>query len=143
NAYFTTLGMPDRRFEAEVRQVLPTPEIVNDVVLYNVLIDVPNKDRLLMTDMTAQVFFVLGRADNVPVVPMAALRPASRGGDDTYMVRVQNGDSIETRRVKIGLSNRQFAEVKDGLKVGERVVVGTAEAPGGQKGPNAIRFRGF
>jgi hypothetical protein len=52
--------MPDRRFEAKVQQVMPTPEIVNDVVLYNVLIDVPNKERLLMTSMTAQVFFVLG-----------------------------------------------------------------------------------
>lgn len=143
DAYFTTLGMPDRRFEAKVQQVLPTPETVNDVVLYNVLIDVPNKERLLMTNMTAQVFFVLGRADKVPVVPMAALRPAPRGGDDAYVARVQNGDRIETRRVKIGLSNRQLAEVKEGLKVGERVVVGTAEAPGGQKGPSAIRFRGF
>jgi macrolide-specific efflux system membrane fusion protein len=143
DAYFTTLGMPDRKFEAKVQQVLPTPETVNDVVLYNVLIDVPNKERLLMTNMTAQVFFILGGAKDVPVVPMAALRPAPRGGDDAYVARVQNGDSIETRRVKIGLSNRQLAEVKEGLKVGERVVVGAAEAPGGQKGPNAIRFRGF
>ena len=142
-AYFTTLGMPDRRFEATVQQVLPTPETVNDVVLYNVLIDVPNKERLLMTSMTAQVFFVLGHAENVPVVPMAALRPAPRGGDSDYIARVQNGSEIETRRVKIGLSNRQLAEIKEGLKLGERVVVGGAEAPAGQKGPNAIRFRGF
>lgn len=143
DAYFTTLGMPDKKLEAKVMQVLPTPETVNDVVLYNVLIDVPNKERLLMTNMTAQVFFVLGRAKDVPVVPMAALRPAPRGGDDAYVARVQNGDRVETRRVKIGLSSRQLAEVKEGLKLGERVVIGTAEAPAGQKGPNAIRFRGF
>jgi membrane fusion protein, macrolide-specific efflux system len=142
-SYFTTLGMPDRRFEAKVQQVMPTPEIVNDVVLYNVLIDVPNKERLLMTSMTAQVFFVLGHAEDVPVVPMAALRPAPRGGDGVYIARVQNGNEIENRRVRIGLSNRQLAEVKDGLKLGERVVVGTAEAVPGQKGPSAIRFRGF
>jgi macrolide-specific efflux system membrane fusion protein len=142
-AYFTTLGMPDRRFQATVEQVLPTPDTVNDVVLYNVLIDVPNKERLLMTNMTAQVFFVLGRAENVPVVPMAALRAAPRGGDGVYLARVANGDKIEARRVRIGLSNRQLGEVKDGLKLGERVVVGGADAPAGQKGPNAIRFRGF
>jgi macrolide-specific efflux system membrane fusion protein len=142
-AYFTTLGMPDRRFEATVEQVLPTPDTVNDVVLYNVLIDVPNKERLLMTNMTAQVFFVLGRAENVPLVPMAALRAAPRGPEGVYLARVANGDNIETRRVRIGLSNRQLAEVKDGLKLGEQVVVGTAEAAAGRKGPNAIRFRGF
>jgi macrolide-specific efflux system membrane fusion protein len=142
-AYFTTLGMPDRRFQATVEQVLPTPDTVNDVVLYNVLIDVPNKERLLMTNMTAQVFFVLGRAENVPVVPMAALRAAPRGGEGVYLARVANGDKIEARRVRIGLSNRQLGEVKDGLKLGERVVVGGGDAPAGQKGPNAIRFRGF
>jgi macrolide-specific efflux system membrane fusion protein len=142
-AYFTTLGMPDRRFQATVEQVLPTPDTVNDVVLYNVLIDAPNKERLLMTNMTAQVFFVLGRAENVPLVPMAALRAAPRGPEGVYLARVANGDNIETRRVRIGLSNRQLAEVKDGLKLGEQVVVGTAEAAAGRKGPNAIRFRGF
>jgi macrolide-specific efflux system membrane fusion protein len=144
-AYFTTLGMPDQRFEANVNQVLPTPEIVNDVVLYNVLIDVPNKERLLMTSMTAQVFFIIGEAKDVPLVPMAALRPAARAGDSSFFARVEIGGEIENRRVEIGLSNRQFAEVKSGLAVGERVVVGTVEtAPhGAEKGAKAIRFRGF
>lgn len=143
-AYFTTLGMPDRRFEAKVQQVLPTPEIVNDVVLYNVLIDVPNRERLLMTSMTAQVFFVLGQAENVPVVPMAALRPSPRGGEGIYLAQVQNGNEIETRRVRVGLTNRQLAEIKEGLSLGDRVVVGTGEPRNGaQKGPSAIRFRGF
>lgn len=141
--YFTTLGMPDRRFQAKVEQIYPTPEIVNDVVLYNVLIDVPNTERLLMTSMTAQVFFVLGQAENVPLVPMAALRPAPRGGEGAYVARIINGREIETRRVRIGLSNRQFGEVKEGLKAGERVVIGSEAPAGGQQGPRAIRFRGF
>src|SRR5690606_3178980 len=32
--YFTTLGR-DKRFEASLRQILPTPEVINHVVLYN------------------------------------------------------------------------------------------------------------
>src|SRR3546814_12033273 len=42
--YFSTLGLPDRRWEGTVRQVLPTPEIVNDVVLYDVLVDLAHED---------------------------------------------------------------------------------------------------
>lgn len=38
--YFTTLGSGERRWEGRVRQILPTPEEINDVVLYNVLVDV-------------------------------------------------------------------------------------------------------
>jgi macrolide-specific efflux system membrane fusion protein len=40
--YFTTLGQPNRRWQGTARQVLPTPEVVNNVVLYNVLFDVEN-----------------------------------------------------------------------------------------------------
>jgi macrolide-specific efflux system membrane fusion protein len=94
-----------------------------------------------MTSMTAQVFFLLGKAADVTVVPMAALRPAPRGGEGAYVARVANGNAIETRPVHIGIANRQFAEVKSGLSVGERVVVGGEEAA--QQGPRAFRFRGF
>ena len=40
----------------------PTPEIVNNVVLYNALFDVENAGGELMTQMTAQVFFVIAQA---------------------------------------------------------------------------------
>jgi membrane fusion protein, macrolide-specific efflux system len=136
--YFTTLGMPDQRFKGSVNQIYPTPDVLNDVVLYNVLIDVPNKERLLMTNMTAQVFFVLDSATDVPLVPMAALLPAPRGGDGAYTARVMNGSSVETRRVRIGIVNRQFAEVKSGLQPGDKVVLG-GEAPAEQKRPLGFR----
>ena len=138
--YFTTLGMTDQRFNATVNQVYPTPEVVNDVVLYNVLIDVPNKERLLMTSMTAQVFFVLGSAKDVLLVPMAALRPATRGESGTQIARVVTDDGIVTRRVKIGLTSRQFAEVLSGLSVGDKVVVAVKEsAPARTQQPVGFR----
>ena len=124
SAYFSTLGLPDRRWDGTVRQVEPTPTIVNDVVLYNVLIDVPNSDLILMTDMTAQVFFRLGEAKGVPLVPTSALR-AGRNGNHTVRVMAANG-SIEDRRVKTGLSNRTMTEVTEGLSAGDTVVTGNA-----------------
>ncbi len=137
--YFTTLGMPEQRFKGIVNQIYPTPDVLNDVVLYNVLIDVPNKERLLMTNMTAQVFFVLGNAENVPLVPMAALLPSPRGGEGTYTARVLTSDGVVRRRVQIGIANRQFAEVKSGLEVGDKVVVGGDEPAA----PNQQRPLGF
>jgi macrolide-specific efflux system membrane fusion protein len=75
--YFNTLGQPDRRWEGKVRQILPTPEVVNNVVLYNVLFDVENADGALRPQMSAQSYFVLARADDAVTVPMAALQPAA------------------------------------------------------------------
>ncbi|MGV3741832.1 MAG: efflux RND transporter periplasmic adaptor subunit [Burkholderiaceae bacterium] len=79
-AYFTTLGNNERRWQGTVRQVMPTPETVNDVVLYNVLVDVDNTEQALMTDMTVQIFFVLGEARDAVLVPLAALKPVKAAG---------------------------------------------------------------
>jgi macrolide-specific efflux system membrane fusion protein len=79
DAYFTTLGDADRRWETRVRQVLPTPEVLNDVVLYKALLDVENPEGRLRSQMTAQVFFVTGSAENAVLVPIAALQDAPTG----------------------------------------------------------------
>src|SRR5215468_9698711 len=74
--YFTTLGDAAKRWYGKLRQVNPTPETVNSVVLYDALFDVDNTDGALMTQMTAQVFFVAAQAKDAVVVPVSALRPA-------------------------------------------------------------------
>lgn len=73
-AYFTTLGDPATRHEGTLRQILPTPEVSNNVVLFDVLFDTPNPHQTLMTQMTAQVFFQVASAEDVLTVPVAALQ---------------------------------------------------------------------
>lgn len=73
DVYFTTLGGGNRRWYSKVRQIQPTPTILNNVVLYTGLFDIANDDRSLLPEMTAQVYFVQSAADNVLVVPMGAL----------------------------------------------------------------------
>src|SRR5262249_34081381 len=78
--YFTTLGDTGKRWSGTLRQITPTPETVNNVVLYDALFDVDNRDGALMTQMTAQVFFVSAQAKDAVVVPVGALRPAGAQG---------------------------------------------------------------
>ena len=76
DAYFTTLGTAGKRRYGKLRQIIPTPDVVNNVVLYNCLFDVENPDGDLLTQMSAQVFFVVASARQVPVVPVTALHAA-------------------------------------------------------------------
>jgi macrolide-specific efflux system membrane fusion protein len=78
-AWFTTLGDGTRRWPSVVRQVLPTPEVLNDVVLYKALLDVDNPESRLKPQMTAQVFFLTGAARDAVLVPVTALQSAPRG----------------------------------------------------------------
>ncbi len=78
NAYFTTLGATDRRWTGKLRQILPTPTVTNNVVLYTALFDVANPTNELMTQMTAQVFFILSSAYNVVTVPLSAVHYTDR-----------------------------------------------------------------
>lgn len=128
-AYFTTLGDSEQRWQGTVRQIQPSPEIVNDVVLYDVLIDVKNEARKLKTGMTTQVFFVLGKADNAVIVPAEVLtrRVAKEDNEKGKAYRVAVATQTETGReqriIHVGLQTRTQAEVIDGLKEGDRVFV--------------------
>jgi macrolide-specific efflux system membrane fusion protein len=163
DVYFTTLGGSNRRFYGKLRQIPPTPTVVNNVVLYDALFDVPNPDQVLMTQMTAQVFFVTASAKNAVLVPLPALHQAAAGGrtrgargangtdprslfaSGRALVSVigSDGKAVE-REVKVGVMNRVSAQITAGLEPGEMVVVGTkapaASAPaqtGGSLVPNA------
>lgn len=146
--YFTTLGSRVRQWDTTVRQILPTPETINDVVLYNVLADIDNKDRQLMTSMSTQMFFVMGKADNVVVIPAAALtrRMAKQDNESgqAYQVKVMTAKGPVDTIIHIGLSDRTNAEVKSGLKEGDKIILPSAlSAPAGNQNSMPRGMRGM
>jgi macrolide-specific efflux system membrane fusion protein len=97
--YFTTLGSEGQRWYSELNRIEPTPTILNNVVLYNALFDVPNPNGLLMTQMTTQVFFVTAEAQDVVLVPMSAVSfsVAHRGGTNMKPAQRNNSDALSAR----------------------------------------------
>ncbi|WP_293780754.1 efflux RND transporter periplasmic adaptor subunit [uncultured Oxalicibacterium sp.] len=73
DVYFTTLGSQGRRWYGKLRKLEPTPTVTNNVVLYNALFDVPNRNQALLPNMTTQVFFVAATAKDALLVPTAAV----------------------------------------------------------------------
>lgn len=145
---FVTLGSLERKWKGTIRQILPTPEVINDVVLYNALIDVENKDRQLMNGMSTQNSFVVGRAENVLTVPTKALgrRLVEKDLDDkglAYSLHVKgsNGEA-EERTVYIGLMTRSMSEVKSGLSEGDKVEV-SGDASAAKKAQSMPRMPGM
>lgn len=137
--YFTTLGSGDRRWYGKVRQILPSPEVVNNVVLYNVLVDVDNRDRQLMSGMSTQMFFVLGSAKQVPLMPVSALGARQPEADNdkgrAYRVREVTDDGVQEKTVHVGLRTRRFVELRDGVEVGAKLLMISRqdEKPNGAK----------
>lgn len=142
--YFTTLGSEQRRWQGAVRQILPTPEVLNNVVLYNVLVDVDNEDGQLMSGMSAQVFFVLGEAKHVPVIPVNALGKRlpdqDSGKGRAYQVKAIGADNqVLEKVIHVGLQSRRFAEIREGLSVGDRVKLTVVAAAKNGRGRDSYR----
>ncbi|MGE1091805.1 efflux RND transporter periplasmic adaptor subunit [Pseudomonas sp. 29] len=145
-AYFTTLSGGARRWSSTVRQILPVPPRPLEqnqggsptsgrsgserVVLYTVLLDVDNADNSLMTDMTAQVFFVAQQAQDTLTVPSAALQPGSRPQWLRAQIVAANGE-IESREVRTGISDRLRTQVLEGLAEGDHILSAPATGSGG------------
>jgi HlyD family secretion protein len=71
---FTVDAYPDRDFQGKIRVVRLNPTISQNVVTYNVVVDVNNEGGVLKPGMTAQVSFVANQRDDVIRIPNAALR---------------------------------------------------------------------
>jgi len=73
-AYFTVDAYPGKIYEGKVIQIRNAPNIVQNVVTYNVIISVNNQEMKLKPGMTAQVTILTEKKENVFIVKNSALR---------------------------------------------------------------------
>jgi HlyD family secretion protein len=73
-SFFTVQAYPDRTFWGSVRQVREGPITVQNVVTYDVVVDVRNEDFALYPGMTADCHIITAERSNVLRVPLPAIR---------------------------------------------------------------------
>jgi macrolide-specific efflux system membrane fusion protein len=121
-AWFTVLGDPQTRYEGTLKDVLPTPEKVNDAIFYYARFEVPNPKGILRLDMTAQVHIQLTDVKNVLTIPLSALGDPI--GNNRYNVRLLRNGETREREVVIGARNDTDVEIVKGLEEGDEVITG-------------------
>jgi membrane fusion protein, macrolide-specific efflux system len=133
--YFTLLGDSDTRYYGKLRTIEPSPVSSGtttsgtassgssgSAIYYYGLFEVPNPDNRLKVSMTTQVTVVLKQAKQALCIPVSALGERQKDGKTT--VRVLVGDQAETRTIRTGVSNNVQIQVLDGLREGEKVIIG-------------------
>ncbi|QKJ03256.1 efflux RND transporter periplasmic adaptor subunit [Yersinia mollaretii] len=137
--WFYVVANPERRYDSQMDaiQEASAESLREDnagqqanqqpsAIYYNGMFNIANRERLLRTSMTAQVFIITAQAKNVLRVPLSAL--GEQQPDQRYRVQVINGKQTAIRWVSLGLRNGQYAEVKEGLAQGDQVVLMAAPA---------------
>lgn len=132
---FYVIANPDKRYTGTMGFVQPAPQEALEApgeggmggnqqamaVYYTGTFEVPNAERELKTSMTAQVFIQTAEAKNVLRVPVAALGQAL--DTERYTITTVEDGKTRTRTIRIGINDRQYAEVLEGLQAGDRVVL--------------------
>ena len=148
-ARFTVDAYPGRPFEGTVTQVRAAPNILQNVVTYDVIVQVANPDLRLKPGMTASVQILVARKAAALKIPAAALRFRPQEGEaDRAAGRNSEGRPDRSGRkgtaqssgqvwiledgapkpvtVTLGLSDGSHVEVAGGeLREGQAVLVGT------------------
>ena len=124
---FTVDAYPERVFQGKVRRVRLDSKVLQNVVTYDVVIDVDNPEEILLPGMTAFVNILIEERNGCLKLPLAALkfRPRSdtvkKPGNTVY--RLENNQAVAIG-VQIGVSDGKFAElIGGGLKAGDSVIV--------------------
>ncbi len=130
---FLVDAFPDANYSGAVRQVRLNARTEQNVVTYNVVVDVANPDLALMPGMTANLRVEVETRPDVLRVPTAALRfrppvdPAAERGSTPRgaAVHVLGADGQPVRvAVRTGISDKAYTEIVSGeLKPGDAVIV--------------------
>lgn len=135
-ATFTVDAYPGQQFQGRIRQIRLGPTIQQNVVTYNVVVDVDNKDERLLPGMTAYVSMTIGERKNVLRVPNAALSFQPRRNNDsergsrpsakdrkTQVYRLDDQGKLKPVIVEVGVTDNTLTEIIGGdLKPGDEVV---------------------
>jgi HlyD family secretion protein len=130
-ATFTVDAYQKRTFEGKVAQVRQSPQTVQNVVTYDIVISVDNSDLALMPGLTAASRIVIDQRNDVTRVPNQALRYVPRSlpraaASDQARVWVLRDEQPVAVAVVTGLDDDSFTEIVSGdLKPGDLVI--TAE----------------
>jgi HlyD family secretion protein len=140
---FSVDAYRDTTFHGKVWQIRQAPITVQNVVTYDVVIQVDNRELKLMPGMTANVSIILMTRSDVLRVTNAALRfrlsdkPASTGANPSPVEKkgpvVWVLENEKPKRVSItpGISDGNFTEVVSGdLKEGQPVITDIARKGG-------------
>jgi len=138
-AQFGVDALPNRTFDAKVRQVRESATNVQNVITYDAVMDVPNPDLVLLPGMTANIRIPVQVRENVLRVPNSALRykpvddkagpvvkPLQQSQQKVQQtVYVLNSAGIpESRKIQTGISDGLYTEVVSGdLREGDTVVL--------------------
>jgi HlyD family secretion protein len=159
---FNVDAFPDRGFQGIVRQIRLNPTTTQNVVTYDVVIDVNNPGQVLLPGMTAYVSIVVAERSEILLLPNAALRfkpttSAEKSAPRTYGGKEpQNGKNTgfpgrvfvlregkpQAVSVTLGITDNRHTELIDSpLKPGDQVIVGEAmENNSGTSSPMRMRM---
>ena len=116
---------PNLRFRGRIVRIAPEARIEQNVTLFDVIIEVENRDGKLKSGMNADVEITIVREEDVLLVPTIALQmPRGRGAKrNVRMVQLKDGDRFKPTKIEIGRSNFKEAIVLSGLQEGDIVGV--------------------
>ncbi|MBI3754002.1 MAG: efflux RND transporter periplasmic adaptor subunit [Deltaproteobacteria bacterium] len=140
-AKFTVDAFPELVFKGVVSQIRNAPIIVQNVVTYDVIIEVANKELKLKPGMTANVSIVTAHKEDVLKVPNAALRFKPKEQEDAgqklareekgQKIWLLSGGQLKPVSIKTGISDGAFIEIKEGdVKEGDEVILESAAKSG-------------
>ncbi len=120
DAEVTADPYPGRIFKGNVGYIQPVTDLNR---LFEVRIYIPNPDMKLIQGMFARGRMIVKRIKDVIRVPVGALLERVRNDETNTVVLVGKDEKAELTQIKVGSLDALYAEVLEGLKPGDRVVV--------------------
>lgn len=121
-------SLRDEALDAVITFIAPVASVKNSVKGFTVHAVIEKPTARLRPGMTVQMTVPIANVESVLAVPVGAV---FKGEGNSRVVYVRDGDRTERRPVKIGITNTEHAQILQGLKLGDEILL--TEPERGQK----------
>jgi len=118
-----------QRLVAQVAFIAPAVDVQRGAVEVTLTLDKP-APAFLREDMTLSVEVETARRDKTLTVPLAALRTTPSAAEDAVDVLLAVDGRAQLQRIRVGVRSLQAAEVLEGLKAGDTLLLGNGVQAG-------------
>lgn len=116
---------PDKKLQGKVISVANIGQELkgNDAKVFEVIIDIIDKDTTLLPSMTTSNEILIAKKDSVLFIPIDAVYKDEENPDINYVFLKYKGNIVK-KQIKMGMMNENEVIIKEGLKKEDEIIIG-------------------
>ena len=115
-------AISNNSYKGKVTGINAFPDTSSSIVTYKVEVLLEDGDERIKSGMSGIISFIIEQEEDVLIIPNQAVK---RIGTEQVVEKIDSSGQIVTQIIKTGFTDGSYAEVREGLSEGDKIIIRT------------------